>query len=540
MVLSASSRQTNKKRCRELKLIDPNTPVLIGGGQFTYRGAPESCPPPIGLCARAAEAALADSGLNQQILTQIDGLAVVGFTIDAGGNLSRMPIPKAKNPPKALAKALGASPVWQTYTHVGGNTPQALVNEAAERIAKGDNKLVLLAGAEFLGSMMKLVQASNFGPLAAYQVDDEEAPAMFGDGRDGCSPYEARHGLEFPTNVYPMFENAYRANLGRSLEAHSTAMGALFAPFTEVAAQNPYAWFPQAQTAETLVTPSASNRMVGFPYPKRLNAIIQVDQSAAVLMASYAHAKSLGVSESQMVFLHGCADTIEKWNVLDRVDYHSSPAMRVGVREAFAMAGKSLADMSFFDLYSCFPVAVEIAAKEMGLATDDPRGLTLTGGLPYFGGPGNNYSMHGIVEMIHRCRKKPEAFGFLNANGWFLTKHAFGIYSNRPTEGAWARKPKKSYQGEIDAMASPEVTETPTGAATIETYTVIHAREGMRMGIVIGRDEAGRRFVANTPKGDIDIMADLEGRESVGREGQVVHDGERTIFTPQEFLGSVV
>ncbi|MFN9073236.1 MAG: acetyl-CoA acetyltransferase [Hyphomonadaceae bacterium] len=521
-------------------MIDPNTPVLIGGGQFTYRGAPESCPPPIGLCARAAEAALADSGLNQQILTQIDGLAVVGFTIDAGGNLSRMPIPKAKNPPKALAKALGASPVWQTYTHVGGNTPQALVNEAAERIAKGDNKLVLLAGAEFLGSMMKLVQASNFGPLAAYQVDDEEAPAMFGDGRDGCSPYEARHGLEFPTNVYPMFENAYRANLGRSLEAHSTAMGALFAPFTEVAAQNPYAWFPQAQTAETLVTPSASNRMVGFPYPKRLNAIIQVDQSAAVLMASYAHAKSLGVSESQMVFLHGCADTIEKWNVLDRVDYHSSPAMRVGVREAFAMAGKSLADMSFFDLYSCFPVAVEIAAKEMGLATDDPRGLTLTGGLPYFGGPGNNYSMHGIVEMIHRCRKKPEAFGFLNANGWFLTKHAFGIYSNRPTEGAWARKPKKSYQGEIDAMASPEVTETPTGAATIETYTVIHAREGMRMGIVIGRDEAGRRFVANTPKGDIDIMADLEGRESVGREGQVVHDGERNIFTPQEFLGSVV
>jgi len=479
---------------------------------------------------------MADSGLNPQILSEIDGLAVVGFTIDAGGNLSRMPIPKAKNPPKALAKALGASPAWQTYTHVGGNTPQALVNEAAERIAEGDNKLVLLAGAEFLGSLMKLVQAGQFDALKAHQIDDEEAPAMFGDGRDGCTAYEARHGLEFPTNVYPMFENAYRANLGRSLEEHSTAMGTLFAPFTEVAAQNPYAWFPQAQTAEALVTPSASNRMVGYPYPKRLNAIIQVDQSAAVLMASYAHAKALGVPDAQMVFLHGCADTIEKWNVLDRVDYHSSPAMRVGVREAFAMAGKTLADIAFFDLYSCFPVAVEIAAKEMGLATDDPRGLTLTGGLPYFGGPGNNYSMHGIVEMIHRCRKEPQAFGFLNANGWFLTKHAFGIYSSQPTMGAWARPLKSSYQGEIDAMAAPEVTETPAGAATIETYTVIHAREGMRMGIVIGRDGAGRRFVANTPKGDTDIMADLEGLESVGRKGQVVHEGDRNIFTPEEFL----
>jgi acetyl-CoA C-acetyltransferase len=253
-------------------------------------------------------------------------------------------------------------------------------------------------------------------------------------------------------------------------------------------------------------------------------------------MSSYAHAKALGVPDAQMVFLHGCADTIEKWNVLDRVDYHSSPAMRVGVREAFAMAGKSVADMAFFDLYSCFPVAVEIAAKEMGLATDDPRGLTLTGGLPYFGGPGNNYSMHGIVEMIHRCHKEPEAYGFLNANGWFLTKHAFGIYSSQPTSGAWARPSKSSYQGEIDAMAAPEVTETPAGTATIETYTVIHAREGMRMGIVIGRDEAGRRFVANTPKGDTDIMADLERRDSVGRKGQVVHDGDRNIFTPEEFL----
>jgi acetyl-CoA C-acetyltransferase len=85
-------------------------------------------------------------------------------------------------------------------------------------------------------------------------------------------------------------------------------------------------------------------------------------------------------------------------------------------------------------------------------------------------------------------------------------------------------------------MAAPEVTEAPTGTATIETYTVIHAREGMRMGIVIGRDEAGRRFVANTPKGDTDIMAALESRESVGRKGQVVHDGDRNIFTPEEFL----
>jgi acetyl-CoA C-acetyltransferase len=512
-------------------VVLPNTPVLIAGGQFTYRGEAQACPPPVDLCAIAARMACHNVDLDESVLSTIDGLAVVGFTIDAGGNTSKLPIFRAKNPPKALAKALGASPSWQTYTHAGGNTPQALVNETAERIANGENKLVLLVGAEFLGSLMKQITGGHADALKAHRIDDDETPAMFGDGRPGCSLQEAAHGLEFPSNVYPMFENAYRAHLGQDLDQHARTMGELFAPFSKVAAQNPYAWFGVEHSVEDLITVGPKNRMVGYPYPKYLNAIIQVDQSAGVLMASYEHAKSLGIGDDKMVFLHGCADTIEKWNVLDRVDYHSSPAMAVGIREAFAMAGKSPADMNFFDLYSCFPIAVRMAASELGLKGDDPRGLTLTGGLPYFGGPGNNYTMHAIVEAFERCVQQPDTFGFVNANGWFLTKHAFGIYSTTPKEGAWVRRPKSEYQVEIDALESPDITETPEGPATIEAYTVIHAREGMRMGIVIGRDSSGKRFVANTPKGDVAMMADIESREGVDRTGVVISVEGCNIFT---------
>jgi acetyl-CoA C-acetyltransferase len=512
-------------------VIHPNTPVLIGAGQFTYRGPADACPPPIELCAVAARTACYNLDLDQGILRTIDGLAVVGFTIDAGGTTSRLPISRAKNPPNALAKALDADPAWRTYTHAGGNTPQALVNEAAERIANGDNKLVLLVGAEFLGSLMKQIQGGHIDALKAHHIDDEETPAMFGDGRPGCSPQEKAHGLEFPSNVYPMFENAYRAYMGQGLEKHAMTMGELFAPFSAVAAQNPYAWFRTEHSAEDLITVSDRNRMVGFPYPKYLNAIIQVDQSAGVIMASYEHAKSLGIGDDKMVFLHGCADTIEKWNVLDRVNYHSSPAMAVGIREAFAMAGKTPANMDFFDLYSCFPIAVRFAARDLGLQHDDSCGLTLTGGLPYFGGPGNNYTMHAIAEAFHRCLREPETFGFVNANGWFLTKHAFGIYSTTPTQGQWQRRPKAEYQLEIDALESPPIIEAPDGPATIEAYTIVHAREGMRMGIVIGRDSKGRRFVANTPKGDVAMMADLESREGVGRTGTVCHIDGRNVFS---------
>jgi acetyl-CoA C-acetyltransferase len=512
-------------------VVLPNTPVLIAGGQFTYRGAAENCPPPIELCTIAARTACSNVGLDDSVLSVIDGLAVVGFTIDAGGNTSKLPIARAKNPPKALAKAIGATPKWQTYTHPGGNTPQSLVNEVAERIANGENKLVLLVGAEFLGSLMKQIQGGHFEALKSHHIDDDELPTMFGDGRPGCSAQEGAHGLEFPSNVYPMFENAYRASKGQSLEPHRKSMGELFAPFSKVAAQNPFAWFRTEHSAEDLVTVGPKNRMVGFPYPKYLNAIIQVDQSAGVILASYEHAKSLGIADDKMVFLHGCADTIEKWNVLDRVDYHSSPALAVGIREAFAMAGKSPADMDFFDLYSCFPIAVRLAALHLGLKHDDPRGLTLTGGLPYFGGPGNNYTMHAIVEAFQRCVREPGTFGFVNANGWFLTKHAFGIYSTTPILRPWQRRAKFEYQGEIDALQSPQITETPDGPAIIEAYTIVHAREGMRMGIVIGRDSAGRRFVANTPKGDVAMMADLESCEGVGRAGTVKHSDGRNVFS---------
>jgi acetyl-CoA C-acetyltransferase len=511
-------------------MAHPHTPVLIGAGQLTYGKA--LSPGPIAMLRDAVDLAADDAGVPAATLRGIDLLAVVGFTIDAPGNLERLPIPRIANPPALLAAQLGASPRRAPYTHMGGNTPQALVNWAASQIAEGEHDLVLLTGAEFLGSLM--ARLKDGGDLSQYGGPDASAPPeRWGDDRRGCSPQEAAHGLGFPTNVYPLFENAIRAHRGRSIEAHQLALGRLFAPFSEVAARNPCAWFPTARSAREIATEAPDNRMVGFPYTKYMNAIIQVDQSAALIMASNAKADELGVAQEKRIYLHGCADTIELWNVLDRVDYHSSPAIRIGGRQALAMAGKTAADMRFFDLYSCFPSAVEIACAELGIAEDDPRGLTVTGGLPYFGGPGNNYSMHAIAETMQRLRATPGAFGLVTANGWFLTKHSFGVYSTQPFEGRWLRDDPNSYQRAIDTLAHPEVVAEPNGEATIETYTVVHARDRVRSGIVIGRDKSGRRFIANTPEEE-GLLLDLQSREGVGRPGQVVSEdgGAKNIFTP--------
>jgi hypothetical protein len=510
--------------------MDDRTPVLIGAGQFTYRGEPGASPSPTELLKIAAERAAANAGLAAEKLTLIDSLAVAGFAIDAPGE--RRIVPHSSNPPASLAKRIGATPRFAVYSHMGGNTPQQLVNIVAERIAKGESEFALVIGGEFLGSATKrLKQGLGFDDWG--EDEDLPAPARVGDPRPGVSEYEARHGLGRPINCYPLFENALRARDGRSIPDHQRRLGELFAGFTRVAAENPEAWFPIERSAEELITVSDRNRMVGFPYPKFLNAIMEVDQSAGVLMTSVKKARELGVSEDRFVYLHGCADASDLWFPLERQNFHSSPAMRLTGRRALEMAGIGIADIGHIDLYSCFPVAVEIGAEELGLSVDDPRGLTVTGGLPYMGGPGNNYAMHSIAVMMQRLRDDRGAYGLVTANGWYLTKQSTGIYSTRPPQAPFEREDPKVLQAQIDALPHPAVIEAPSGRAAIETYTVVHGREGYMMGIVVGRDSEGRRFVANTPK-DEATLADLEAKEGVGRNGSVSRsaDGERNIFVP--------
>jgi acetyl-CoA C-acetyltransferase len=509
-----------------------NTPVLIGAGQFTVRRPAQTAPSPLELMITAAERAAADAGLGAEVLAKIDALGVVGFTIDAPGALEKLPVPRLHNPPKSLALRLGATPRHAVYSHMGGNTPQQLINHLCAHIAAGESDLALAVGAEFLGSLMKRLRSGAPFP-DGYGDAEEEPPTRFGDPRPGVTAREAAHGLGFPVNTYPLFENALRARDHRSLEDHQRRLGALFAPFTQVAAHNPQAWFPVARSAEELITVTDQNRMISYPYPKYLNAIMEVDQSAGVLIASVKKARELGVPQSQWVYLHGCADASDLWYPLERQNFYSSPAIRLSGERAFAMAGIGAADIDLIDLYSCFPVAVEVAAEELGLALDDPRGLTVTGGLPYAGGPGNNYAMHSIAVMMQRLRDKPGAYGLVTANGWFLTKQSVGIYSTTPVEGDWAREDPKVVQAKIDALPHPEITDTPEGPATIETYTVCHSRDSYRMGIVIGRDVEGRRFVANTPADQATLM-DLEAREGVGRTGNVKtpEGGGLSLFTP--------
>ncbi|MBT4521499.1 MAG: acetyl-CoA acetyltransferase [Halieaceae bacterium] len=503
-------------------------PVLVGCGQITDRRGPADASSPVGLMAEAARRAAIDSGPGEAMLKAIDTVVAVELIVDSpetGSGARGM----YKNVPQTVCNLLQIDPPTKFYTRSGGNTPQMLVNRFSQDIAQGRTGTVLLTGAEALKSMIGRLKQGL--PMNGWSDDPGGEPELLGDFRPPVTEHERDFGLHLPSTCYPLFENALRGKNGWSLEEHRRRLGELFQRYCEVAAENPLSWFPALHTAQEIATPSDTNRYVGFPYTKYLNSVIQTNQGAALILTSLARARELGVSEDRMVYLHGCGDANDIWNVTDRVNFHSSPAIRAIGEQAFAMAGKTVEDMDFFDIYSCFPSAVQIACDELGIALDDPRGLTVTGGLPYFGGPGNNYVMHSIATMMDRLREKPGTFGLLNANGWFVTKHALGIYSTTPLQRPWQREDPASYQQSILNQDHPSFTEDPEGPARVETYTVLHTRKGVERGLIVGRLEDGTRFLAETPSTS-EVLQNLMQRDALGMRGTVSKLDGKNIFIP--------
>lgn len=491
-------------------------PVLVACGQFIDRPQSALDLTPVEMMAEAARIACDDSGVAN-ILNSLDVLVSVGLTVDA----AQVNTPVSglyKNVPKTVANLLKVSPKRLVYTQSGGNTPQRLVNHFASEIAAGQSETVLITGGEALNTMTRRFDhwSKLLLPKGRWKDNPGGKPEQFGDTKPGNSRYEGHYDLDLPANGYPLFENALRIHYQRSHSDHRQSIGELFSKMTTVAEKNPYAWFQRQRTAEELLNVSDSNRMISYPYTKQLTSMIRVNQSAAVILTSVAKAKSLGISRDKWVFLHGAADANDVWHMSERANFHSSPAMNAVAKSALSMANKNIDDMAFFDIYSCFPSAVQIACDEFGIDHNDVRGLTLTGGLPYFGGPGNNYGLHAIAEMINKARESEGEFGLSNANGWYLTKHSVGVYSSQ--------KPKQGLNMlPIKLNTEPQVSlcKNASGSATMETFTVIFDKLNQpKKSVLILRMENNERCIA-TSESDQQTLLSLIAAEEFELTGVV-------------------
>lgn len=501
--------------------LDPRTPILVGVGQASdpIDAADYHRWSAVHLAAAASAAAIADAGLDA---AQIDTVAGVR-QFEISTPFATAPLGRSDNYPRSVAQRVGADPRRAVLEVAGGQAPQHLITEFAKAIARGEAGTVLIFGSEAISTTRAFAgedDAPDFTERVEGELEDR------GYGLEGLmEPVQMEHGLVDGPSQYAVFENARRARAGVSRGEYAQEMGELFAPFTAVAEANPFAAARTTRSADELVEVTERNRMIADPYPRFLVARDQVNQGAAAVLTSVGAAREAGVPEQKWVFLHGYADHRDV-NVLDRPDLATSPASVQAARTAIERAGLTLDDLASFDLYSCFPIAVLNICDGLGLSPTDPRGLTLTGGLPFFGGAGNNYSMHAVAETVARLRANPGSAGFVGANGGALSKYSAAVYSCTPR--AWTEWSDAEAQAGFDAVTGPPLSTAPSGEGRVETYTVKYGRSGAT-GVIIGRLPDGSRFVATTAPGDEKTVAALVGDDAFGRTVQVSGDGTHNI-----------
>ncbi len=514
--------------------VSHNTPILAGVGQITVPvpDSIESARSHADIAGEAARIAMNDALPGGDLASCIDTVAAVRTFADTMP-IWRSPFGGPDNFPCSIASRLGFVPDHAVYEVVGGQSPQKLVGECCEALFSGKAEVVLIAGGEAIANMraaMHRKAALDWNESVDGPLDDRG----INHDRPLFTSLEYKHNLSLPMHYYGLMENARRKELKQTAAEYILNMGILFAKLSKVAASNPHAAFPKAFDAKTLITPTEKNPMLVSPYTKHLIAKDNVNQGAALILTTVGKAKSLGIPEAKWIYLHGYADCHDR-TLLERNKLGRSKAMELALKGALEAAHIVIDRVSHFDLYSCFPIVVSNACDILGINMEDPRLLTTTGGLPFFGGPGNNYSMHGIVSLVEKLRTDPGNFGLIYANGGWMSKHSAGIYSTEPLARGWAPCSSKNLQALVDNDFRPGIEYQPRGKAEIESFIINYDKGTPANATIIGcLDTTKKRFMAVVDAKDLDVLEHMQTSDPLGKSIYVTanSDGNRFVFKP--------
>jgi acetyl-CoA C-acetyltransferase len=473
--------------------VDSRAPCIIGVAARTWHpedvgdaGAPE----PLAMWEEVARAAAADAS-RSALLEQVQSIQVVYCqTCQYDDAVAR------------LAERLGADPAQRHYSGIGGTTTQTLVDATAQRMLGGELDLALITSAEALATQRAYKKRGERYPYSFRPAEKRPFP-----WESPPDPIEVAHEVFQAWLTFAVFDNARRARRGIALDAYRAGMGRMLAPMTDIAVANPDAWYRVHRDAAEIVEVRPENRMVGYPYTKYMVAVMDVDMAAALIVATHERADALGIPAERRVYLRGWSGANDPVLVAEHPDLGASPAMAAASARALAGAGAGIDDVAHFDLYSCFPSSLHFACDALGIEPTDPRGLTVTGGLAYHGGPASGYLTHSIAAMVEALRADPGALGLVSGVGMHMTKHVFGAYSTAPGE---VTVPER-----VPAPERVPVVAAYDGPAIVAGYSVVHERDGVpsRALLVCDLPDGVRTYATMT---DVDACVHAEQEELVG------------------------
>jgi acetyl-CoA C-acetyltransferase len=485
---------------------DDRIPVIVGVGETVDR--PKEIVDglePLTLLEQALRRAEADSG--GKLLDEIQSLDVVNF-------LSW----RYRDPEQQLAKRLGIAPKHLYYGPVGGESPIRYLHEAALRIARGECSVAAVCGAEAQSTATKAERAGVNLPWTPFAHDVEEPKR----GAAFQKPVAVKLAVFRPVTVYPFYEAATSAHWGQTPREAMTESGELWSRYSQVAAQNPNAWLKRRFTPEEVMTPTADNRLIAWPYTKLQVANPTVNMGAALLMTSLAKARAAGIAEDRLIHVWGGASAEEPRDYLIRDQFFQSHPQNAVLNAVMDLVGGDGRAFGAIELYSCFPCVPKMARRTLGLGPEVQP--TVTGGLTFFGAPLNTYMTHAACAMVRKLRNGAK-LGLLYGQGGFVTKHHALVLSPQAPTTPLAQDASVQAEADSHRGAVPEFVTEASGRGGVESFTVIYGRGGnVEHGVVMLRTQDNARALARVPAQDGATLAHLLNmdRTPVGSSGDIV------------------
>lgn len=498
--------------------INDNLPIIVGVGQVVkhWNGLElNEAPNPVEIIKEAIEVALCDAS-DVDLKEEIDYAAIIR-TFSDSLPMSYDPFGKIINMPAAVLRGLKIKPKNILYTSAGGEQPQFQVSRISEKLYNNEIELAVIAGGEVNGALkraIKLGEKLNWASNEDFSISDN------GPKTDFITEYELKNGLGLPPQTYASMEEGLRSRLKVSVADYAEYTSKILSKLSEVASKNKYAQFPKLLSPLFLSTPSMRNYRLYNNYLKWSMAQDAVNQSAAIILTTVRKAKKLSIPQDKWVYLHGYSN-IEDTFVTHRPDISKSDAIRLVINKALKSSNLNANDIDYKEIYSCFPIVLILAAEVLGI---DPTQecLTVTGGLPFFGGPGNNYSSHGIATLVQSLRKDRGAYGLVLANGGFMSKESSGIYStNAPDD--WSVIDNRDDQRFIDNRPCVNLLEEDC-EAKIEGFCIRYNRDIPESGYIIAKNDQGR-ILAKIKSNNYNMLKLLSKNiDVVGKHAKFSHE----------------
>ncbi|MBI1814887.1 MAG: hypothetical protein HYR72_07915 [Deltaproteobacteria bacterium] len=492
-----------------MKELAPNTPVIVGIGFHQERtDDPTQCAEPYQLMVRAVRSAASDAGSSEDMLRQLESISVP------------QGMWQYRNPGKLIADALGC-PLAKSVISDLGVLQLTILSDLCRAIAAGEQQIGVVAGGE--AQFRELRSMITQQPVRdTQQSEDTPPPDVHHTSPDPfTSDLEGQRGLHLPAEHFAIIESALRHHQGLGIEEHRDKVARLYSSFSDIAAANPHAWRREPMRAEEIRNATAKNTMVSFPYTKRHCTQWNVNQAVAILVSSAAKAEQLGLRSDGWIYPLAAVESKHVVVLAQQRQLHSHPGTVLCGERVLALAGIATPDLTAAELYSCFPSAIQSFAQDLKLENVCP--LTVTGAMPFAGGPFNSFSLEGVARMVEvlRSNEPRTRFGLVSNLSGIFGKQGCVVLSNRPSDRGYTYKDITRAVAERDLPVP--LTGDYVGPATIVGYTVMFNRDEISHGIAICDTPKGERTVVRCE--DKTLLESMTREEFCGRVIEVLSDG---------------